>query len=103
MPIGVLLHAAAHVVDAGESQPHHTQRVEHLHRVRQLGRQGCAVAAERVQGGDADPPGPLGGLARKPVGQQFSAAVLDFIRILSRPAKRPCRAVGSCRDDPAQD
>jgi hypothetical protein len=68
-----LLHPSPHVVDAGEPQPHHVERIEYPHRVRQPSRQRCTVAAARVQRRHFNPGGPLRGLVKEPVGQHFSA------------------------------
>src|SRR6201993_1462354 len=40
VPVSLLLHPAAHVVEGGQSQPHDMKRIEHPHRLRQTHRQG---------------------------------------------------------------
>ena len=61
MPVGVLLDAAAYIVDGGEPQPHDVEGIQDPHGVRQAGRQGGAVAAERIQGGHVDAGSPSAG------------------------------------------
>ena len=46
--VGLLLDAAAHVVDSGQSQPYDVEWIQHLHGTGQARRQGLAIAAERV-------------------------------------------------------
>ena len=83
MPTSLLLHPAAHVVDGGEPQPHDVEGIQYPHRARQTGRQGGAIAAERIQGRHLDTCGPLGGLANQPVGQHFPASTGNNVDELS--------------------
>ena len=102
MPVGVLLDAAAYVVDGGEPQPYDVEGIQDPHGVRQAGRQGGAVAAERIQGGHVDAGSPFGGLVNQPVGQHFPASPGDDVDEL--PAVQVddadgehCRALGWAR------
>jgi len=69
VPGGLLLHPAAHVVDAAQAQPHHMEGIEHPGRGGQLGGQRPGIPAERVQGGGADPLAPLWFAVGELVGQ----------------------------------
>jgi len=69
---GLLLDAAADVVDAREPELHDVEGVEDPHRVGEGGAQGGGVAAERVQRGNGDPVSPLGRPFGDPLGENGS-------------------------------
>ena len=64
MPVDVVLHAAAHLVERGQPELGDMERVEHANRVRELLMQRGGVAAERVQRCGRDLRLPLGRRAR---------------------------------------
>src|SRR5579875_1575507 len=49
MPARFLLHPATHIIDGRKAQAHHVERIKDPHRIGQPGRQGGAIAAERIQ------------------------------------------------------
>jgi hypothetical protein len=76
---GVVLHAAADVIDTGQAQAHDVERVEHPHRVGQLRGQGAGVAPERVQRRRRHRSPPRLCLVSEPVGQHAAGAALDHV------------------------
>ena len=71
VPGGLLLHPPAHVVDGGEAEPGHVERVQHPDRLGQAGAQRGRVAAGRIERGDRDVFAPTVGLSGNPSGQRF--------------------------------
>ena len=79
MPVDIVLHAAAHLVERGQPELGDMERVEHANRVRELLIQRGGVAAERVQRCGRDLRLPLVVALVQPGGQHHPGPAGDHV------------------------
>jgi putative transposase len=95
---GLLLDAAADLVDGGQAELGDMEGVRHPHRARQLGAQRRRIASERVERGDLDTVPPVPATGRDPVRQGLSASAFDHVEQPSRPVGTPAQMASQIHD-----